>query len=628
MTRMRLDFTSLTLFEDEDWGSVHMAMYAAVRDDTGTVIGSFSWNNLANEVDEVATYPLNVDPSLPNVVDVELPTWGTVEVHGYTHDDNAWPSPADHENDLGGASITVDGRVAATLGALTIGPTTTDENDTGFKVDVHATVVAAPQKADIRLNFKDLILYEDEDWGSVRMAVYVHAKAPAQGGVDAIDQEILRWNNAGNEVDEVAAYSLANGGVNTTVRLIVGGPTQIWVEAYTHDDDAWPNGGNYENALGQATITVDPGDPTTLGTRTMGPTTTDDDDQGYEINVSAEALPPAGPSLSITGLEVTQAIQHFGTGLGPDDSVSLVARRLTLVRVYLDSGLDPAVGGGAVADVIGTLTVTGDDSFTTTSIAPMTAKAIGAVNRTALTDTLNFLVPADKVHGTLTFTVQATVAASISNPASRTMSFAAVRRRDILMVRVASGALAAPSQSAYVASINRLPLVYPLPSDPAAAVTYWVVPGSETFTNTHDLTTDDGMSDLLDDLEDIQEESADEKKCYGLLDNAVPMARFGTSRPDDNVALGWSFIMESIGHELGHLYGLDHAPCGNPDDPDDDFTPSDGSIGDVGVDPAAMVAFPATTSDLMSYCGDRGATAYENQWISSYHWGKLQDEFR
>lgn len=97
---------------------------------------------------------------------------------------------------------------------------------------------------------------------------------------------------------------------------------------------------------------------------------------------------------------------------------------------------------------------------------------------------------------------------------------------------------------------------------------------------------------------------------------AVPMARFGISRPYDNVALGWSFIMESIGHELGHVYGLDHAPCGNPDDPDDDFTPSNGSIGDVGVDPAAMVAFPATTGDLMSYCGDKGSTAYEKQWIS------------
>jgi hypothetical protein len=29
----------------------------------------------------------------------------------------------------------------------------------------------------------------------------------------------------------------------------------------------------------------------------------------------------------------------------------------------------------------------------------------------------------------------------------------------------------------------------------------------------------------------------------------------------------------------------------------------------------------------MSYCGDRGATAYENQWISAYHWNKLLEEF-
>ena len=108
------------------------------------------------------------------------------------------------------------------------------------------------------------------------------------------------------------------------------------------------------------------------------------------------------------------------------------------------------------------------------------------------------------------------------------------------------------------------------------------------------------------------------------------MNRTGMARPWDNVAMGWPLIMESIAHELGHVYGLDHAPCGGPDDTDDDYVPSDGSIGDVGIDPSsgpAVTAFPASTGDIMSYCGDLGSTTYESEWISAYDWEKLLEEF-
>src|SRR5205823_992817 len=111
-----------------------------------------------------------------------------------------------------------------------------------------------------------------------------------------------------------------------------------------------------------------PVDPSTLGSRQMGPTTTDNGNPGFTIDLTAEALPSGStPDLEITGIELTQAIQRFASATGPDNSAPLVANKATLVRVYLDSGTDPsATGGGLVSGVTGTLTVGGSSTTSMT----------------------------------------------------------------------------------------------------------------------------------------------------------------------------------------------------------------------------------------------------------------------
>jgi hypothetical protein len=289
--------------------------------------------------------------------------------------------------------------------------------------------------------------------------------------------------------------------------------------------------------------------------------------------------------------------------------------------------VDPSINKGQVPGVTGTLTVSGDANFTITPIASFTAQPIATVDPTKFTDTLNFLIPADQATGTLELVAQATVGSNVSNPQAATMTFSPVGQLNILIVRVQTATTSAPTRAQYLKALNRLPLIYPIPTDPAVSIQYWL-PGSEVVVCTQDLTTQDGMDDFLDDLEDIQEDSPDYKKLYGLVDNNAPMKRVGNSSDYDNVAFGYSFIMESIGHELGHLYDLDHAPCGNPDSPvDDDFVPANGRIGEVGVDTVRQVAILPASGDIMSYCANR-ALPYENEWISAYHWTKLFMTFR
>jgi hypothetical protein len=96
---------------------------------------------------------------------------------------------------------------------------------------------------------------------------------------------------------------------------------------------------------------------------------------------------------------------------------------------------------------------------------------------------------------------------------------------------------------------------------------------------------------------------------------------------EHNVAFGWSLIMESVGHELGHVYGLKHAPCGGPDDTDDNFVPKNGQADEVGVDPVGQAAFAPKVGDIMSYGANRSQPD-EGEWMSVYDWTKLFLKFR
>jgi len=627
MARVRLEFQTITIFEEEDPGATHVAMYATVKDAAENVIGSFKWNNRNGEVDEVHTYGLDNDYSFSNAIFFELNGFATLTVEAYADSDERWPTADESENFLGSASVVFDPRDPATLGQLSLGPTDTDDDATGYLVAAEVRVVPAVAARDVRIKFDDLVLYDDEDPGATHMALYVRAKGPG------IDREIFSWNNGGNEVDSPDGYGVGNSPYPTELTLTLTGPTMLYVESWSDSDEEWPRADENEVFLGSAMYVVDPADPAATGRRRLGPTNTDDDNTGYALNIGLEVLPAtADPDLSVDRIEITQAIQFSNSTNGGDNSLPLVANKRTLIRAYIDSGVEAAINGGAVAGVTGTLTATGSGTFTLAPVAPFTAKPIDQVNAGVITDTLNFIIPPEMANGTLRITVQATVGTNVSNPVQATVNFTPVGVLDILEVRVSTRTTNAPNDADYFTAVNQLPLIYPIPTSPGAALRYWILPGSTVVFADHDLTTLDGMGDFLDDLEDIQEDTAAHKKLFGLVDASAPLNRVGIA--NDDTAYGLPRLCSGIGHELGHVYGLDHAPFGNPggvqpENTDDDFKPADASIGDVGVDTASMVAFPAATKDFMSYGGTTGQNPpFESLWISAYHWEKLLNKFK
>lgn len=66
-----------------------------------------------------------------------------------------------------------------------------------------------------------------------------------------------------------------------------------------------------------------------------------------------------------------------------------------------------------------------------------------------------------------------------------------------------------------------------------------------------------------------------------------------------------------IAHELGHNFGRNHAPCGNPSGPDPGYPYPNAQIGAWGLDlPGLALKSPTTYVDLMSYCNP--------DWVSDY----------
>ena len=95
-------------------------------------------------------------------------------------------------------------------------------------------------------------------------------------------------------------------------------------------------------------------------------------------------------------------------------------------------------------------------------------------------------------------------------------------------------------------------------------------------------------------------------------ENNTPTARSAVALGFDRDSSRFSAL-----HELGHNFGLRHAPCGSANGPDPDFPHGEGSIGVWGLDQRTGGYLPPATADVMGYC--------RLQWISDYNYNNIYE---
>jgi hypothetical protein len=359
-------------------------------------------------------------------------------------------------------------------------------------------------------------------------------------------------------------------------------------------------------------------------------------------------------ALAITGIEITQATQHYHSAAhltdaadqGADNSIRLIASKPAWVRVYLHSHF-------GISGVSGTLEIQRRyEGFLWKTIATLAPEspALSSVpsshtvgpdydaTRGSLSETLNFIIPAEKMIGKLRL-VAKVITGNFS--AERTTTVDVTLRQTL---RLAGVMIAYDGPSSMAANAPDIQIAAPTLADLQAmsgrALTLFPVQSAAQFRTAGTLTLEhhlqdtsfpasgcgNGWNTLLADVANVRTADGNQPGWiyYGLLPNGVPMGPVGGCG-GGGLAVGPINQQQTLAHEAGHAAGLGHAPAGGAPNPDPNYpayepydptnTPQ-ASIGEYGLDiNNGNIASPQNFRDFMAYGGP--------SWVSPYHYGKL-----
>jgi len=348
---------------------------------------------------------------------------------------------------------------------------------------------------------------------------------------------------------------------------------------------------------------------------------------------AAGATPPR-TDMQILDAEFNQVIQFFRsstfldpTNARPDNSVPLIERKPTGVRLYVD--YDSSLGLPAVTSLSGQLEV--ESPVGTRLLSPtanITPRREFLIQRGQASDTLNFTIPEELCVGVVTLRARvfpANNASSHSALFERTVRFVNMPSVHTYLVGVnytGQGLnLSAPSQAQMTSSLNLTERLYP--TGEVAVTGYQTLPFDTNMSANISGGCGNGFNTLLDRLDDLRGSSSD--IYYGELPAGVNTGSVGGCGRG-GVASSVNSSQITAAHEVGHAFGLPHSPCSSmacptqPANSDSNYPQygnfGRGSIGEFGYDPLANQVFdPATTFDWMSYAGP--------PWMSPYNYARL-----
>jgi hypothetical protein len=343
------------------------------------------------------------------------------------------------------------------------------------------------------------------------------------------------------------------------------------------------------------------------------------------------------PELSVVGMEVTQAIQHFNlTGdMSENNSVRLAQGKHTMVRVYVDSGrrdgFDEGAGPNIQPNVTGRLTVTDPDSGEVETLSPdnptrnTRARPVSLINRDILEHSLNFRLPLNLVRGRkeLRATVESESPYGDRYSAEYAVEVSFHEMSILRLVRILgtdNNTGNSATEAGWDAGRRGARIRYPLAQ---GGVPIYRAPGHHTMSTDQNLTNEDGWINLLNELEDIADGFEDIGQVWCVaMPNDISYAVNGISRSEDPRGLVFQEnLPATFAHEGGHTQGVGHANCGSPPAPFEPGLPADGRIDETGIDVFGYTAYPEGTAEIMSYCDG------QDRWPSVTFWDIMFNRF-
>ena len=348
-------------------------------------------------------------------------------------------------------------------------------------------------------------------------------------------------------------------------------------------------------------------------------------------------------TVRLTGMEITQATQFYRAdehitvvaAQGADNSVPMVARKPTLVRVYFACDQDLSFNNGQVSGVRislrGTLdgTTVGPINPTVTPLVAQTDDSVPA-QRGNLARSANFLLPWNWRQAGHVLSLEATltldgafdqVDAQADVRTLGGITFQNARPLDVCIVRVnytgTNGPIDAPTLADCISTLSTARRMYPthdvniwLPSQDDQVIGFG---GDLTALMADFGGCGPAWDDLLGELQDIAKgyDNDDDIVWCGVLGGLpVGTAIAGCGTGTSDYAQGFAIFAEGDGlaaaHEVGHALGQPHTFADGSNYPNYGYAKSE-SIGEYGVDVERFqadgggLAEPTDYEDVMSY---------------------------
>ena len=316
-------------------------------------------------------------------------------------------------------------------------------------------------------------------------------------------------------------------------------------------------------------------------------------------------------NLQIAGAYLTQSVQTF------DNAVPLVVGSNAYVRVFA-----VANQANAAAPAVRVRLYRGTTLLQTLSIPAPSGSTPTSVAEGTLAGSWNAAVPSTLVQPGLRLLADVDPAGAIAEsdesdnrfPADGTPESIEVRTAPPLELTFVPVRQSANGLQGNITTSNRgqfldLPRrIHPFSTDDATV--------HAVFTTSGPLQPDDAngaWGTLLSEIDALRVTEGTSRQYYGVVRLDYTGGQVARSMVGLPAAVGFDNSTERsrmLAHELGHMWGRSHAPCGNPRDLDPAYPYANGEIGQYGLDVAAVVLQAPTTPDIMGLC--------RNPWISDY----------
>ncbi len=420
------------------------------------------------------------------------------------------------------------------------------------------------------------------------------------------------------------AYSAGNGQLSVTIAGLPGGtPAAVTVSG--------PGGYNRQVTAsetlqglltGQYTVTAL---PVSDGSEQYSPAPAS---QTTPVGASGTAMTTvnystggsAGFNLRVDGVYLVQSVQTYTRG------VPLVKDRDALLRVFVSANQVNA----ATPDVLVSFYGNGLLISTATIPAPGLTTPLGP-NEGALNSSWNLVVDQALIQPNLSIAVEVDPENSFSEaneadnafPQSGTPIAMDVRTAEVFSVRFIPVKTKADGRVGNVSEANRSEFLetsmrmHPLATfDAEVSGVYTTVTNGPLQAGNENQAWNDIVAEILA----LRTAGTTSRYYYGVVNPSYNSGVAGVGYIGAAAAVGWDKLPSGssvAAHEWGHNWRREHAPCGDPSNPDAQYPYSGGEIGVIGYDFGTETLKPAASHDIMGYCN--------NEWISDYTYKGILD---